>query len=776
MTVSTTDSQIDYSSGGPSFPIPFKFLRDEDIRPVLTLADGSQVTLVQNVQFTITGAGSETGGTLISAYAQAALATAGTLLRISRVMDPTQETDLRNQGRYFAETHERVFDKLTMLVQQSLAGVANALSLNSLKNRWDFRGLRGVNAGNPIDPQDVTTKSYVDSSNAAQDSRIDSLSAGLPGTNYAFPWSTITTTGTKTLTPGFEFSSAVLYINGIAQTYGRAFAVAGNQIVLAQAIPAGTEVYAILGQYVVPSGFVTADDIKRIAVDFSMFPGIDLTGVSDSTAALQAAVSSGATYITGRGIIRFTDVISVPIGVIIEGHDQLKLLYDGPAGGDAISFAEANSGAKYLSGIRRTRLLSSVRGRYGVTTPKSANAWSRQYRFDFTGFQSYDSSETLTIAVNYWDRVLNLGDFRRCTISRFHIVGGWPPTDTNGTDHANTGIYISSFTGAIGLTINDGDFSSCSHPMVLGDGVEGHEITGIECVSCWDGLTYSNVSEEPGGFVDNCHFNASHRGIVGNRRVELQLGQNSCYRSAGMAVHTLGWSALELTNCNFKITVENFHIVPSSTAALVDSWAFRFTNCAANFLHIKGFDISLQMTGVILLDAVSGLRVDGGTARGCAAFCQVLSTATDVKMLNIDASNADSTLLVVPSGYSTGGILLQRSPQGSQNSPSTLVINASSDFTIQPKSGITSISPSGAITANLVLSKVGASVGDIIELKYSNSSTAGATVTILNGAAGTTLNIIRSGNSNRYIIRYRFSGTNWSCDYLALDLDATLRT
>lgn len=261
MTVSTTDSQIDYSSGGPSFPIPFKFLRDEDIRPVLTMADGSQVTLVQNVQFTITGAGSETGGTLTSAYAQAALATAGTLLRISRVMDPTQETDLRNQGRYFAETHEKVFDKLTMLVQQSLTGVANALSLNSLKNRWDFRGLRGVNAGNPIDPQDVTTKSYVDSSNAAQDTRIDSLSAGLPGTNYAFPWSTTTTTGTKTLTPGFEFASAVLYINGIAQTYGKAFAVAGNQIVLAEAIPAGTEVYAILGQNVVPSDYVTKPEL-----------------------------------------------------------------------------------------------------------------------------------------------------------------------------------------------------------------------------------------------------------------------------------------------------------------------------------------------------------------------------------------------------------------------------------------------------------------------------------------------------------------------------------
>jgi hypothetical protein len=510
--------------------------------------------------------------------------------------------------------------------------------------------------------------------------------------------------------------------------------------------------------------------------DFSDYAGIDMTGVADSTTALQAALISGVTRFTGKGTIKFTATLSIPVGVIIDGNDQLRLLYSGPVGGDAITFTEAASGAKYLSGLRHLRLLSSVRGRYGVTSPKSANAWTRQYRFDFTGFQSYDSNETLTIATNYWDRVLNLGDFRRCTLRRYHIVGGWPATDTNGTDHANTGLYVSANTGAIGLTINDGDFTSCSHPMNLGDGVEGHEITGNECVSCWDGLTYSNSGEEPGGFVDNNHFNASHRGIVGSKRVELQLGQNSCYRSSGMAVHSLGWSAIDLSDCNYKVTVGNMHIVPGSAVALDDSWAFRFTNCAATFLHIKGFDISLQMTGALLLDTVTGIRVDAGTARGCATFCKVLNSASDVKMTNIDASNSDASLLVVPAGYNPTGIYMQRIPQGSLNSPVSLSVNASSDFTIQPKSGQTTVSTSGTVTANLIMSKVGASAGDIVDLKYVNSGTAGTTVTILNGAGGTTLNIIRSGVSERYFIRYRYNGTTWSCDYLVLDLDATKRT
>lgn len=349
MTVSTTDSQIDYSSGGPSFPIPFKFLRDEDIQPVLTLADGSQVVLTQNVQYTLTGSGNEGGGTLTSAYAQTAI-DSGALLRIARIMQPTQETDLRNQGRYFAETHERVFDRLTMLIQQALTGVGNSLSLNSLKNRWDFKGLRGVNVGDPIDPKDVANKGYVDTSNAAQDTRIDALSAGLPGTNYAFPWSTTTTTGTKTLTPGFEFASATLYINGIAQTFGKSFAVSGNQIVLAQAVPAGTEIYAILGQSVVPTSPVassnvtykngTVEDALRSLEPFQVSVlqfGAVGDASTDSAQAFQDAIDFVASR-PGGGVVRVPNSAGyfMSKGIVVRRGAQLQ--------GDAI-FCENYQGA-----------------------------------------------------------------------------------------------------------------------------------------------------------------------------------------------------------------------------------------------------------------------------------------------------------------------------------------------------------------------------------------------------------------------------------------------
>jgi hypothetical protein len=58
--------------------------------------------------------GSYSGGSITLASAL----TDGYALTIVRQVPITQETDLRNQGSFFAETHEDVFDRLTMVAQQ----------------------------------------------------------------------------------------------------------------------------------------------------------------------------------------------------------------------------------------------------------------------------------------------------------------------------------------------------------------------------------------------------------------------------------------------------------------------------------------------------------------------------------------------------------------------------------------------------------------------------------------------------------------------------------
>lgn len=159
MTVSTTDSVVEYVSGGPAFPIPYRFLQDSDIEAVLVKQDGNSETLT-GAQYTLSGAGSQNGGTLTSSYAAGFLGVAGASLTISRVMDPVQPTDLRNQGKFLAETHEAVFDRLTMLIQQGFAGLARALVRPIGKNYYDAQGRQIKNLADPTENQDAATMGW----------------------------------------------------------------------------------------------------------------------------------------------------------------------------------------------------------------------------------------------------------------------------------------------------------------------------------------------------------------------------------------------------------------------------------------------------------------------------------------------------------------------------------------------------------------------------------------------------------------------------------------
>lgn len=159
MTVSTTDSVVEYVSGGPAFPIPYRFLQDSDIEAVLVKQDGTSEPLT-GAQYTLSGAGSQNGGTLTSSYAAGFLGVAGASLTISRVMDPVQPTDLRNQGKFLTETHETVFDRLTMLIQQGFSSLRRALVMPIGKNYYDAMGRQIKNVADPLQQQDAATMGW----------------------------------------------------------------------------------------------------------------------------------------------------------------------------------------------------------------------------------------------------------------------------------------------------------------------------------------------------------------------------------------------------------------------------------------------------------------------------------------------------------------------------------------------------------------------------------------------------------------------------------------
>lgn len=116
MTVSSTTARVAYSGNGTTtvFPVTFYFLADSQLAVSLYSAAGVETVQVLNTNYTVTGAGTISGGVVTMTVPPAA----GTSLIISRAVPLTQATDLLPNDRLPAESIEQSLDKLTMLVQQ----------------------------------------------------------------------------------------------------------------------------------------------------------------------------------------------------------------------------------------------------------------------------------------------------------------------------------------------------------------------------------------------------------------------------------------------------------------------------------------------------------------------------------------------------------------------------------------------------------------------------------------------------------------------------------
>lgn len=123
MTVLSDTSKVRRAGNGvaTSFSFPFTIYESTDLVVVkiddegveTTLSEGTGTSNYAVVVSSYPGAGSVTFPASGSTY----LAT-GEYLTIKRVLDLTQETDLENQGGYFPDVQERVYDRLTMIAQQ----------------------------------------------------------------------------------------------------------------------------------------------------------------------------------------------------------------------------------------------------------------------------------------------------------------------------------------------------------------------------------------------------------------------------------------------------------------------------------------------------------------------------------------------------------------------------------------------------------------------------------------------------------------------------------
>lgn len=125
MTVADSTSRAQYATNGSTdtFTVPFYFLADGDLQVIYTDSDGIESTLVLTTDYSVSGAGNASGGsiTTVSTYA------ADGYITILRDVDATQETEFTDGDPLPAASVNAALDKLTMLVQQALEQVSRAL-------------------------------------------------------------------------------------------------------------------------------------------------------------------------------------------------------------------------------------------------------------------------------------------------------------------------------------------------------------------------------------------------------------------------------------------------------------------------------------------------------------------------------------------------------------------------------------------------------------------------------------------------------------------------
>jgi hypothetical protein len=147
MTIASTTNRNGYTGNGANdtYAYTFKIYDESQIKVfVKETSTGEQTELDLGTDFTVTGVGESSGGTVVLVdNGQAWLDAQGDLdtgytIAIRRVVALTQETDIRNQGDFFAETHEDQFDKTVMIHQQQQDEIDRSAKLPDSIDPDDF--------------------------------------------------------------------------------------------------------------------------------------------------------------------------------------------------------------------------------------------------------------------------------------------------------------------------------------------------------------------------------------------------------------------------------------------------------------------------------------------------------------------------------------------------------------------------------------------------------------------------------------------------------------
>lgn len=118
MTVSTTTNKVirDGDGTNDTFSYNFKIFADGDLDVYIRTAAGTETLQTLTTNYSVTGAGNDSGGNVVFVSGQEPAATEKVV--IQRKLDLTQSTDYTPNDPFPADSHEEALDRLTFITQQ----------------------------------------------------------------------------------------------------------------------------------------------------------------------------------------------------------------------------------------------------------------------------------------------------------------------------------------------------------------------------------------------------------------------------------------------------------------------------------------------------------------------------------------------------------------------------------------------------------------------------------------------------------------------------------
>ena len=252
----------------------------------------------------------------------------GNRIIVIRTTDKDRAFNIYDGNAPFSrETLDENFRQMVYLAQEFTEGSG----VSGIYRSLNMHGNRIINLGNPIDSADATTKGYVDTADNEQKDRIASLENTVDTNTVSYPWYTITSNTTDTLVPPLAFTKASVYINGVCQTPEYSYVVVSNTIMLADPVPAGTMVFARLGEDTdSTTGYATTTQLAAVAshLEATKAAGAnaDITSLSGLTTPI-STVQGGTGNTAGRAAA--ATKLDVPRGIRTNLSSSSAVNFDG---------------------------------------------------------------------------------------------------------------------------------------------------------------------------------------------------------------------------------------------------------------------------------------------------------------------------------------------------------------------------------------------------------------------------------------------------------------